>query len=108
MKKIAKNGLMVSLLCGVVLFSFADRGVRKKAKSKQQVVLNVSPSEALKKKIHEMKAGDVTFCDDESNPRVIKSFQKGNTIYLLPTPQKIFTTEVKQGYTGLKIVIKSK
>ena len=86
----------------------SDRGVRKKART-NHVILNVSPSEALKKKLSELKSSDATYCDEgTTNFNSIKTFQKGNTIYIQPAPQKIITTEIKQGYTGLKLIIKSK
>jgi hypothetical protein len=35
------------------------------------------------------------------------SYQKGNTIYIIPYKQKIIMPEVKPGYTGMKLIIRS-
>ena len=108
MRRYMKNAGMIFLFSGLMLYSFADRGVRKKAKT-NHVILNVSPSEALKKKLSELKSTDATYCDEGATTCTsIKTFQKGNTIYIQPAPQKIITTEIKQGYTGLKLIIKSR
>ena len=36
----------------------------------------------------------------------INTYQKGNTIYLVPHKHKIIIPEIKQGYTGFKLIIK--
>lgn len=36
----------------------------------------------------------------------MKLYQKGNTIYLIPNQQKIIIPEIKQGYTGMKLILK--
>jgi hypothetical protein len=38
----------------------------------------------------------------------LSTYQKGNTIYLVPNKQKIIIPEIKQGYTGMRLIIKSK
>lgn len=53
-------------------------------------------------------SGNLYLTIDANNINTFKTYQKGNTIYILPAPQKILTTEVKQGYTGMKLIIKSK
>jgi hypothetical protein len=35
------------------------------------------------------------------------TYQKGNTIYIVPYKQKIVVSEIRQGYTGMKLIIKN-
>jgi hypothetical protein len=37
----------------------------------------------------------------------IVTYQKGSNIYILPYKQKVIIPEIKQGYTGMKLIIKS-
>ena len=36
------------------------------------------------------------------------TYQKGNTTYIIPYKQKVALPEIKQGYTGIKLIIRSK
>ncbi len=96
--------------------SFADRGVRKKAKNR--VLLNISTNKSFKNDLaNNLKTG-LKFKSNyylgnyvENNisiSRSITTYQKGNTLYLIQNKQKIIIPEVRQGYTGLKLIIKSK
>jgi hypothetical protein len=108
MRKFTKYAGLAMLLTGYFLTSFADRGVRSKSKN-NRVVLNITSSEALKKKITELKSSSNVYLSEETTSiSTFKTYQKGNTVYILPAPQKILTTEVKQGYTGMKLIIKSR
>lgn len=108
MRKFTKYAGLALLLTGYVLSSFADKGVRNKSRN-NRVVLNVASTDALKKKINELKSSSNVYLSEETtNINTFKTYQKGNTVYILPAPQKIFTTEVKQGYTGMKLIIKSR
>jgi hypothetical protein len=35
------------------------------------------------------------------------TYQKGNTVYIIPHKQVIAVPEMKQGYTGMKIIIRT-
>jgi hypothetical protein len=35
------------------------------------------------------------------------TYQKGNTVYIIPQKQVYTVPEMKQGYTGLKLIIKT-
>lgn len=108
MRKYVKYTGLALMLTGYVFSSFADRGVRNKSRA-NRVILNVSTTDALKKKIAELKgSSNLYLSDDPTCINTFKTYQKGNTVYIIPAPQKIFTTEVKQGYTGMKLIIKSK
>lgn len=117
MKLTAKIILIFALVLGSMLHSFADRGVRKKAKNK--VMLNISSNSlSFKSSLnYNLKNGlkYKGFMLTETKPlpnficlNGINSFQKGNTIYLSPYKQKIIIPELKQGYTGMKLIIKSR
>lgn len=113
MKQISKSILIFGLLASGVLVSFADRGIRKKAKNK--VMLNVSAnpfkSNLLYNAGNGLKyKGSLLVTEQKENQSLVSSslltYQKGNTIYILPYKQKVLIPEVKQGYTGMKLIIK--
>ena len=105
--------LLVSMTC-VVLFTFADRGISKKSKAK--VALNIPTNNNFKKALSiNLKTG-LTYKGSLIAPTNFKSnnfstslitYQKGNTTYILPYRQKMIVTEIKQGYTGMKLIIKT-
>jgi len=96
-----------------VNYSFADRGLRKKAKNK--VILNINTVPSFKSTMNfnlknGMKYKGLALSPTESNfisSRSVLSFQKGNTIYLVPNQQKVIIPEITQGYTGMKLIIKA-
>ena len=116
MSKIAKKILLLSILTGTMLVSFADRGIGKKAKTK--IVLKINTNNSIKNSISfNLKAGLkykgslLSNVQQQNNSLIaseIVTYQKGNSIYIVPYKQKIIVPEIKQGYTGLKLVIKTK
>ncbi len=115
MKKHVKNILLLTLFTVSVFHGFADRGLRRKAKNR--VVLNIATENSFKNSISfnlktGMKYKGLIFTGTPAeNPYLysgtVRQFQKGNTIYLIPSKQRLLVPEVKQGYTGLKLVLKS-
>lgn len=115
MNKITRKILLLGILTGSMLVSFADRGIGKKSKTK--VLLNISTGYALKNSISfNLKAGLkykgslLSNMQQQSNALVsteLVTYQKGNSIYIVPYKQKIIVPEVRQGYTGLKLIIKT-
>ena len=105
--------LFVSLTC-VVLFTFADRGISKKSKAK--VALNITTNNNFKKALSlNLKTGlkyrgsliaPATSRSNNFSTSLI-TYQKGNSTYILPYRQKMIVTEIKQGYTGMKLIIKT-
>ena len=99
-----------------MMHSFADRGLRRKSKNK--VVLNINTNNSFKNTLsfnlkNGLKyKGDLYIANQTVNNSIsattLSTYQKGNTIYLVPNKQKIIIPEVKQGYTGMKLIIKSK
>jgi hypothetical protein len=115
MKQTFKILLIASLVCGNILSSFADRGLRKKSRS--HISLNINTEHGFKNNISlnlknglKYKGMMLTGYESQnfSNFSFLKYYQKGNTLYILPPKQKMLSTELKQGYTGLKLVITAK
>lgn len=115
MRNIAKKILLLGILTGTMLVSFADRGIGKKSKSK--VLLNISTNNAFKNSISfNIKAGLkykgslLSKSQHQNNSSIfteLVTYQKGNSIYIIPYKQKMIVPEIKQGYTGLKLIIKT-
>ena len=115
MNKATKIILLMSILVGNMLFSFADRGIGKKSKNK--IVLNIATNNSFKTAISlnlrtglKYKGNLLSGAQQENNQLTLNNlvtYQKGNTIYIVPNKQKILIPEVRQGYTGMKLIIKS-
>lgn len=115
MSKIFKITLLSVFLTGTMLFSFADRGMNKKARNK--VTLNISTNNNFKKALSlNLKTGlkykgSLTSVSNKNNlsafSNKLVTYQKGNTTYIIPYKQKMIVSEIKQGYTGLKLIIQS-
>lgn len=115
MSKISKIVLLVAVLNGIVLTSLADRGV---GKNKKKVSLNISTAGAFSKSLaFNLTSGlkyrgsllsRVETTKNNLSYSSLVTYQKGNTIYIVPSKQKILVPEVKQGYTGMKLIIKPK
>jgi hypothetical protein len=116
MRKIVKIFSVTLMLSTAALFSFADRGVRKK--SKTSIILNIASNNTFKNTLaFNLKTGlkyNTTLLNSSrignSNllTKSIYSYQKGNTYYVVSRPQKSIVADYKQGYTGFKLIIKPK
>jgi hypothetical protein len=108
------------MLVGCVLFAaalsaLADRGVGKKSKNK--VTLNISTPSLLKNSVSlNLKYGlkytgsilgnRQTTTGNTLMRNTLVTYQKGNTVYIIPYKQKVLIPEVKPGYTGMKLIIR--
>ena len=116
MGQITKSILIIGILAGNMLMSFADRGVGKKTKNK--INLNIPINTSLKNSLSfNLKAGLkykgslLTGIQKENGLLIstnIVTYQKGSNIYIVPYKQKIIVPEIRQGYAGMKLIIKSK
>ena len=116
MSQFIKSTLLLGILAGNMLYSFADRGMKKK--SKNRVTLNIATNNNFKSSLSlnlktGMKYKGMLFAGTQKqNSSLVATnlitYQKGNTIYIVPNKQKVIVPEVKQGYTGMKLIIKSK
>ena len=115
MKKISKILLIVGVLVSIAFSSMADRGIGRK--SKNRVLLNIATASSLKNSISfNLKLGlkytGSLLMQHENTARYMISntlvtYQKGNTVYIVPFKQKIAVPEIRQGYTGLKLILRS-
>ncbi len=116
MTRFAKILLVVVVLFSIANLAFADRGVGKKNKTK--TVLNINNPASLKSSISlNLKSGltykgsllgsKQTVGNSVMNSTLI-TYQKGNTIYIIPYKSRVTMPEMKLGYTGVKLIIKSR
>ena len=94
-------------------FSFADRGVNKK---KNKVVLNIKSPNSFKNSLNFNLKNGLKYTGTlipnsvTTTPSAFKyliTYQKGNSVYILPYKQKMVIADVRQGYTGAKLIIRS-
>jgi len=116
MNTFTKNLLAFFILLSVVVDALADKGFGKKDKNK--ATLNISVSSGIRNSIaFNLKSGlnyKGSLLNTHKNlggtilNTSIVTYQKGNSTYIVPYKNKITITEVKQGYTGMKIIIRKK
>lgn len=115
MNTLSKITFLSICLSSIVLLSYADRGVSKKGKTK--VTLNINTNKNFTSALSfnlrtglKYKGSLLTSSSNKTNSIVQNSvitYQKGNTVYVIPYKQKIIVPEIRQGYTGMKLIIKS-
>ncbi len=115
-RHIKKILILVTLTC-LAGVTFADRGAGKKSKVK--TVLNINTGNNLKNSILTNIRYGLTYKGSllapakqtNTNTAAVTSslmtYQKGNTTYIIPYKNKITLAEVKQGYAGIKLIIRS-
>lgn len=117
MNKLFKSIVIAALLSGFAGVTFADRGAGKRNKLK--TLLNINTNYSLKNSLSANIKTGLTYKGSllTSDRQVmgtsvisnsLMTFQKGNTTYIIPYKQKVMVPEIKQGYTGLKLIIRSK
>ena len=115
MIKLSKLILVVVVLLSPTLSALADRGISKKSKSK--VTLNISTPTILRNSVSlNLKSGlrytgsflvNQTTINNSMLSNTLVTYQKGNTVYIIPYKQKIVMPEIKPGYAGMKLIIRS-
>lgn len=111
----AKIILIVLMLSSIGFSAMADKGIGKKNKSK--VTLNINTGNSLRNSISvNLKSGlkytGSLLVNQQINgtsylSNTLLTYQKGNTVYIIPHKQIIAVPEIKQGYTGMKLIIKT-
>ncbi len=106
---------VVIVLFGSALTALADRGIGKKSKSK--VTLNISTPTLLRNSVSlNLKSGlkytgsllvNQQTMGTTMISNTLVTYQKGNTVYIIPYKQKVVMPEIRQGYTGMKIIIRT-
>jgi len=116
MMKKAKMILIIFMLSGIGFSALADKGIGKKSKAK--VTLNITPGNSLRNSISlnlrtGLKyTGSLIINQQQLNNNTylnntLFTYQKGNTVYIIPHKQVIAVPDMKQGYTGMKLIIKT-
>lgn len=113
--KMAKMILVVLMLSGMGFSALADKGIGKKNKNK--VNLNINTANSLRNSISlNLKTGlkytGSLLANQQVDGKVLLNntlltYQKGNTVYIIPHKQVVAVPEMKQGYTGMKLIIKT-
>ena len=115
MMKKAKMMLIILMFSGIGFSAMADKGIGKKNKSKAN--LNITTGNSLRNSISlNLKTGlkytgsllvNQQVAGKSLLTNTLLTYQKGNTVYIIPHKQIIAVPDVKQGYTGMKLIIKS-
>ena len=115
MIKLSKLILVPVVLLCPTLSALADRGISKKSKSK--VTLNISTPTILRNSVSlNLRSGlrytgsflvNQATINNSMISNTLVTYQKGNTVYIIPYKQKIIMPEIKPGYTGMKLIIRS-
>jgi hypothetical protein len=113
MNKIFRILLLTTILTTQLLVSFADRGVgKKKAKISINIKMPVSFQSSLNFNLRNGLKYTGSLINTTAKPIVayntntLITYQKGNSIYIIPYKQKILVADMRQGYTGTKLIIK--
>lgn len=116
MNRFSKTLLVMAVLFSTFQIALADRGVGKKNKTK--TVLNIKTPASLRNSISlNLKSGlsykgSLLASTQAVNGSIFSTslvtYQKGNTTYIIPQKSKIIVPDMKQGYAGMKFIIRSK
>jgi hypothetical protein len=117
MERFIKKAAIILALVSVTTVVFADRGTGKKSKVKTTLNIN-SASTTLKSSILSNIKNGLAYKGSFLAPRQINNsviinntlmtYQKGNTTYIIPYKSKVTVPDMRQGYTGVKLIIRSK
>ena len=116
MKKNLRIILFTSVFMGLLFTSSADRGAGKKRTTKAafnikmpstfQSSLNFNLRNGLKYNGSFVSPNKTTFVKGTTTSNAFVTYQKGNSIYIVPYKQRIIIPVVKQGFVGAKLVIR--
>lgn len=117
MTRFFKTMIITVVLSGFAGVTFADRGAGKRNKLK--TLLNINTNYSLKNSLSANIKTGLTYKGSllTGNRQVIgtsvisnslMTYQKGNITYIIPYKQKMMMPEMTQGYTGIKLIIRSK
>ncbi len=104
------------MLSGIGFSALADKGIGKKNKTK--ITLNISNAgSSIRKSISVNLKTGLKYTGSLMNSQQVNgtsylnstllTYQKGNTVYIIPKKQVYTVPEMKQGYTGIKLIIKT-
>jgi len=114
MKKITKILLVLTLCSGIAFSTLADTGIGKKGRNK--AALNIATPTTLRNavslnlKLGLKYTGSLLVKQQTGVNSIFSStlvtYQKGNTVYILPYKHVITMPEIRPGYTGMKLIIR--
>jgi hypothetical protein len=113
MKKSFKKLFILTILFSVVNIALADKGSRKKSKAKTSINLNIITPGSLRSSIPfnfssglsykgSFLTSQLTLGSCIMNSSIV-TYEKGNTIYIIPYKQSIIMPDIRPGYSGIKI-----
>lgn len=115
MKSLSQKLLTIALLISIVQVAVADRGIGKKNKNK--TILNIVTPLNLRNSIaFNLKSGlsykgslltNTATIGNSIIATSLVTYQKGNITYIIPYKHKITVPDIQQGYTGMKLIIRS-
>ena len=115
MNKLTKILLVMSVCSGIALSSLADGGIGRKGKNRATINI-IAPSTlrtaiSLNLKAGLKYTGSLLTKQQYSNNSIftnsLVTYQKGNTVYIIPYKHVVTVPDMKQGYTGMKVIIRS-
>lgn len=118
MNRFIRKATIILTLVSVTGAVFADRGTGKK-NSKVKTNLNISTASSLKASILSSYKNGLSYKGSFTiNKKIVSpglitantltTYQKGNTTYIIPFKNKLaYTPDMKQGYTGVKLILRS-
>ncbi len=115
MKTITKKLLIVSLFFSIAAIAIADRGIGKKNKNKTTLNIATNSSSIRNSIAFNLKSGltykgslisSTSTVGSSLISNSVITYQKGNMTYIIPYKHKIILADIKQGYTGMKLIIR--
>ena len=113
MKKLFRILSLVTMLTIQMSHSFADRGIGKK---KNKIVLNIKTPSSFQSSLNfNLKNGlkytgslinNSSLTTNNNFFSYLLTYQKGNSVYILPYKQKMLVADVHQGFAGTKLIIR--
>ena len=116
MKTFTQKLSILALLFCIVNIAIADRGLGKKIKNKTILNITANISTIRNSITFNLKSGltysgsllsNINTVGSSISTQSIITYQKGNMTYIIPFKQKLVMVDVNQGYTGLKMIIRS-
>jgi hypothetical protein len=117
MLKKSKMILIVFMLIGITFSAMADKGIGKKGKSNVTLNINTTGNSLRNAVTLNLKSGlkytgsllisQMQINGNTFSTNSLLTYQKGNTVYVIPQKQIIVVPDMKQGYTGMKLIIKT-
>lgn len=119
MEILLKRLLVFAIIIGTVNVAFADKGVKRKAKNRTKINITAPVSlknlTALDLNLNSglIYKGSLLTSTKVVGPAVVNTsiltYQKGNSTYIIPYKHKMVMPDMQQqGYTGIKLIIRSK